>query len=58
MKSAIDSALRQASSETDLPDRIWSKDASAWKTDPEHQKIIKNALGWLDVTELLLNTRG
>ncbi len=37
-----------------MPRRIWSKDASAWKSDPEHQKIIGNALGWLDVTKLLL----
>ncbi len=31
--------------------RIWEKDAALWKTDEEHQKIIKNALGWVAVPE-------
>ena len=30
--------------------RIWSKDAALWKADPEHQKVIRNSLGWLRVT--------
>jgi transaldolase/glucose-6-phosphate isomerase len=30
-------------------ERIWKKDASLWKSEPEHQAIIKNALGWLTV---------
>ncbi len=30
--------------------RIWAKDASLWKTDPDHQKVIQNSLGWLRVT--------
>ena len=29
--------------------RIWAKDASLWKSEDDHQKIIKNALGWLTV---------
>jgi glucose-6-phosphate isomerase len=29
--------------------RIWQKDASVWSTQPEHQKIIANSLGWLAV---------
>ncbi|MEW6730085.1 MAG: bifunctional transaldolase/phosoglucose isomerase [Acidobacteriota bacterium] len=29
--------------------RIWKKDASLWKSEAEHQAIIKNALGWLSV---------
>lgn len=29
--------------------RIWDKDASVWKSDEAHQKIIKNSLGWLTV---------
>ena len=29
--------------------RLWRKDPALWKTDPENQKIIRNALGWLDV---------
>jgi transaldolase/glucose-6-phosphate isomerase len=53
VKSAIDAALRRAG-DNNLPKRIWSKDATTWKSDPEHQKIIGNALGWLDVAKLLL----
>jgi glucose-6-phosphate isomerase len=30
--------------------RIWRKDAALWKAEPDHQKIIRNSLGWLTVT--------
>jgi glucose-6-phosphate isomerase len=29
--------------------RLWERDASLWKREPEHQRVIKNALGWLSV---------
>ena len=29
--------------------RIWNKDASLWKSEAAHQKIICNSLGWLNV---------
>jgi glucose-6-phosphate isomerase len=29
--------------------RIWAKDATLWKSDPGHQQIIRNSLGWLAV---------
>ncbi|MGH9969315.1 MAG: hypothetical protein ACREBG_16160 [Pyrinomonadaceae bacterium] len=29
--------------------RIWDKDASLWKSEEAHQKIIRNSLGWLTV---------
>jgi len=32
-------------------DRLWTKDASLWKDDPEAQQVIHNALGWLHVAE-------
>jgi transaldolase/glucose-6-phosphate isomerase len=38
--------------------RVWERDASLWKEDPAHQKIIKNALGWLPVVELMLEQVG
>jgi glucose-6-phosphate isomerase len=34
-------------------DRLWSHDASLWKADPAHIKIIGNALGWLTVNDLV-----
>jgi transaldolase/glucose-6-phosphate isomerase len=30
-------------------ERMWSKDATLWKSDEAHAKVIKNALGWLNV---------
>ena len=34
-------------------DRIWRRDATFWKAEEAQQKIIANALGWLDVAERL-----
>ncbi|MCI0489992.1 MAG: bifunctional transaldolase/phosoglucose isomerase [Blastocatellia bacterium] len=34
--------------------RIWNKDATLWKDDEEHQKIIRNALGWVTVVDQLV----
>jgi glucose-6-phosphate isomerase len=31
--------------------KLWRKDAALWKSEEEHQKIIKNALGWVTVAE-------
>lgn len=33
----------------DILSRIWRKDCTVWKTEDEHQKIIRNSLGWLTV---------
>jgi glucose-6-phosphate isomerase len=33
----------------DAASRIWAKDPSLWKSEPDHQKIIRNSLGWLTV---------
>lgn len=33
--------------------RIWQKDATLWKSDEDHQKIIRNALGWVTVIDLM-----
>jgi len=33
--------------------RIWQKDAALWKSDEDHQKIIRNALGWVAVIDLM-----
>lgn len=45
-------AVKQAEDEAgsfSWADRIWSKDASLWKDDAAHKKIIENSLGWLTV---------
>ncbi|MEP6637075.1 MAG: bifunctional transaldolase/phosoglucose isomerase [Acidobacteriota bacterium] len=44
----VDIALTEAA-KADVLGRIWRKDASLWKSEAEHQKIIRNALGWLAV---------
>ena len=31
--------------------RLWAKDPSLWHEDPAHQAIIRNALGWLSLSE-------
>jgi transaldolase/glucose-6-phosphate isomerase len=31
--------------------RLWQKDPSLWKSDPKNQEEIRNALGWLHVSE-------
>jgi glucose-6-phosphate isomerase len=48
----LDESIRKALDalvEANAARRIWDHDASFWKTEPEPQKIINNALGWLDV---------
>ena len=35
-------------------ERLWARDPSLWKTEPEHQRIISNSLGWLTVPQLML----
>ncbi len=34
--------------------KLWRHDAALWKQDEKHQQIIKNALGWVTVPELLV----
>jgi transaldolase/glucose-6-phosphate isomerase len=31
--------------------RLWEKDGSLWSDDPDEQREIKNALGWLNIVE-------
>ncbi len=35
----------------DYVKRLWQKDPTVWKEDPVHQRVIRNALGWLHVAE-------
>jgi len=50
---ALDSATQRIDKEKFI-ERVWNKDATLWKNDDAHKKIITNALGWLTVPELVL----
>ncbi len=52
-KSAVQDTL-QTLRQQRLPERIWNKDPSLWKNDPEIQKKILNRLGWLNIPEAML----
>ncbi|HLN96852.1 MAG TPA: bifunctional transaldolase/phosoglucose isomerase [Pyrinomonadaceae bacterium] len=50
---AVGAAIKEAD-KGDAMRRIWRKDAALWKEDAAHQKIIKNALGWLTVPDTMI----
>jgi transaldolase/glucose-6-phosphate isomerase len=50
---AVAGAIKEAT-DGDVMRRIWRKDAALWKSDEAHQKIIKNALGWLTVPDMMI----
>ncbi len=50
---AVNAAVNEAA-KGDVMRRIWRKDAKLWKDDEAHQKIIKNALGWLTVPDTMI----
>ena len=55
--SALDNAVRGALArlgEQRFVQRLWDRDPSLWKSDPDHQRIIKNSLGWLTVPHQML----
>jgi transaldolase/glucose-6-phosphate isomerase len=52
-QAAVDQAIQRIEKEK-FVERIWNKDATLWKNDEAHKKIIANALGWLTVPELVL----
>lgn len=39
----------KALEDADAVARLWRRDASLWKSEPEHRKLISGALGWLDL---------
>ncbi|HZI18441.1 MAG TPA: bifunctional transaldolase/phosoglucose isomerase [Pyrinomonadaceae bacterium] len=47
---SVGAALREAEA-GDVMRRLWRKDASLWKEDEEHGRIISNSLGWLTVVD-------
>ncbi|HEX8887820.1 MAG TPA: bifunctional transaldolase/phosoglucose isomerase [Pyrinomonadaceae bacterium] len=52
-QEAVNAAIKEAE-KGDVIRRIWHKDAALWKESEEHQKIIKNALGWLTVPDMMI----
>jgi transaldolase / glucose-6-phosphate isomerase len=57
VQAAHDAALAKLDKEN-FSKRLAEHDASLWKNEPEHQKIIKNALGWLTVSKGMLEQVG
>jgi transaldolase/glucose-6-phosphate isomerase len=53
LHSAVAATLEQLE-EQKFPQRLWDRDPSLWKNDPEHQGVIRNALGWLRVSHAML----
>lgn len=49
----VKSALKKMESESWIR-RIWRKDATLWKDDEAHKKVIANALGWVTVVDQLV----
>src|SRR5205085_4048415 len=49
-QATVDQAAQRVDKEK-FVERIWKKDATLWKNDDAHKKIIANALGWLTVAE-------
>jgi transaldolase / glucose-6-phosphate isomerase len=50
---AVNAAVKEAD-KGDVMRRIWRKDATLWKEEEAHQKIIKNSLGWLSVPDVMI----
>jgi transaldolase / glucose-6-phosphate isomerase len=57
LQAAVDAALAKLDQEN-FSKRLANRDASLWKDDPVHQKIIKNSLGWLTVSKAMLAHAG
>ena len=53
LEDSVNSTLARLDKEK-FQRRLWDRDASLWKTEPEHQQIIKKALGWLTISDSIL----
>ena len=55
--TSLDDVVRAALAKLDeqrFCQRLWERDPSLWKSEPGHQRVIKNALGWLTVPSSML----
>jgi transaldolase / glucose-6-phosphate isomerase len=57
LQPAVDAELAKLD-QVNFSKRLADRDASLWKKEPEPQKIIKNALGWLTVSKPMLEQAG
>src|SRR5215210_4288775 len=55
--SVVEDALRRLETEQ-ATERIWAQDATLWKSEDAHQKIIRNSLGWLRVARMIMERAG
>ena len=53
LQESVDATLDRFKQE-DVVKRLWAKDASLWKDDPIHRKVIQNRLGWLKSVDWLV----
>ncbi len=53
----VKEALKKLSADSFL-ERLWEKDPTLWKKDPEEKKHIRNSLGWLTVPAAMEENRG
>src|SRR5712671_863142 len=53
-KDAADQGLKIAADKK-AGARLWAKDPSLWSSDPKHQEVAKDRLGWLEVTQGMRN---
>lgn len=51
-EAAVSEALEEVGSENFL-ERLWAKDPTLWKTGPEDRKLIKDALGWVALADVM-----
>ena len=47
-ESSVSTSLDSLSNQNFI-ERLWAKDSTLWKHEPEHKKLINNSLGWLTV---------
>ena len=53
LQPAVDAALGKLH-EQRFARRLWERDPALWESEPEHQRVIENALGWLSVPGKML----
>lgn len=55
--SIVEAALEELERER-VVKRLWDREATLWKPDEAHQKVINNSLGWLTVVRMMSERTG